>query len=298
MTKQTVANIPEKKIKAVEELTDLIKEKKTILIADISNIPGSQFQQISKKLRGKAIVKVPKKNLLKRALEKAKKGKSVELVESFSGANALLFSDLDSFELAGDLIKKRSPAKAKVGQIAPTDIEVPEGETDLVPGPAISELGALGIQIQIQAGKIHIKEPKVVAKEGQEITQGAADILSKLNILPFSIGFTPLMAYDEKDEAIYTEINIDTESAVEELKDAYARSLGFAVSMGYTTQETTPLMVQKAASHEKRLISVITGEPEVVAEAEPEPAEDAPAEETKQEEKKEEANSDFAASFF
>lgn len=296
MTKKAVANIPEKKLKAVEELTNLIKEKRTVLVADISNIPGSQFQQISKKLRGKAVVKVPKKNLLKRALEKANKGKSVELADNFSGANALLFSDLDSFELAGDLIKKRSPAKAKVGQIAPTNIEVPEGETDLVPGPAISELGALGIQIQIQAGKIHIKEPKVVAKEGEAISQGAADILSKLNILPFSIGFTPLSAYDDKDGVVYNEIKIDTELTIEELKDSFARSLGFAVNLGYTTQETTPLMVQKAASHEKRLISVITGEPEVVAQAEP--AEDAPAEETKQEEKKEEVKTDFAASFF
>ena len=76
---ETSKHIPQVKVNSVKELTDLIKTKKTILIADISNIPGSQFQQIVKKLRGKAIVKVPKKNLLLRALESAKKEKAKEL---------------------------------------------------------------------------------------------------------------------------------------------------------------------------------------------------------------------------
>ena len=47
--------------KAVLDLSKLLKEKKTFLIASIKNIPGSQFQEIVKKLRGKAVVKVPKK---------------------------------------------------------------------------------------------------------------------------------------------------------------------------------------------------------------------------------------------
>ena len=61
--------IPERKLKSVKELTDLIKNKGTILVASIKNLPSAQFQQIGKKLRGKAIVKVPKKNLFFRALD-------------------------------------------------------------------------------------------------------------------------------------------------------------------------------------------------------------------------------------
>ena len=285
MTKEAVSNIPKKKIKSVEELADLTKDRRTILVADISNIPGSQFQQISKKLRGKAIVRVPKKNLFSRALSKAGKEGAMGLADEFKGASALLFSDLDSFELAALLLKSRSPAKAKPGQISPADIEVPEGPTDLVPGPAISELGALGIQIQIQGGKIHIKEPKVVAKAGEPISQGAADILSKLGILPFTIGFSPVCVFDTKDNILYMEINIDREGVLGSLKDSYARSLALAVNIGYTVKETVPLMIQKAGSHEKRLIRVISGEPEEVAPVQ----EAAPAEETKPEEKKEEA---------
>ena len=71
-TKTKTSKIPEKKKKAVSELSKLIQEKKTILVVSIKNIPGSQFQEIVKKLRGKAIVKVPKKNLIIKALDSSK----------------------------------------------------------------------------------------------------------------------------------------------------------------------------------------------------------------------------------
>ena len=296
MAKEAVANIPKKKLDAVQELADLIKTKRTVLVADVSGIPGSQYQAITKKLRDKAIVKVPKRNLLFRALEHAGKKEVAQLEEKIQGAVAILFSDLDSYELAGELLKNKSPSKAKPGQIAPADIEIPAGPTELTPGPAISELGALGIQIMIQGGKIEIKESKVVAKSGEAITQGAADMLSKLGILPFTIGFTPLSAYDSEDNQIYNEIVIDTEGMVSELLNAYSRALPFAVEVGYMSGDTLPLMIQKAGAHERKLIRVITGEPEEVA---PAVEEAAPApEETKEEEKKEEANTDFAGSFF
>jgi large subunit ribosomal protein L10 len=266
-TKKVVENIPKRKIETVKELADLIKSKRTVLIADISGIPGSQFQQISKKLRGKAKIKIPKKNLLSLAIKKAGIEKTKEIDKKFAGANAILFSEMDSYKLAGELIKRKTPSKAKVGQIAPTDIEVPAGPTDLVPGPAISELGALGIQIQIQGGKIEIKEPKVVAKEGEEISQGAADILSKLDIKPFTIGFSPICAYDSEDEVFYEEIIIDSEKTIESLKDSFARSLGFAVEIGYVCNDSVKIMIQKAGAHEKRLSRVISGEPEEVVES-------------------------------
>ena len=67
------------------------------------------------------------------------------------------------------------------------DIEIKAGPTNLVPGPAISELGALGIQISIDEGKISIKFPKIIVKKGGEISEGVASLLQKLNIYPLSL---------------------------------------------------------------------------------------------------------------
>src|SRR3990167_5010329 len=166
---------------------------------------------------------------------------------------AILFSDLDSFELAGELIKNRSPAKAKTGQITDKDIEIPEGPTELMPGPAVSELSALGIKIQIEKGKITIKEPKIVVKKGEKISQAAAEILSKLDIKPFKVGFIPICSFDTKEKIFYSEIKIDKEGTIEQLKTAYSRALPFAVEIGYSTKDTIKFLISRAGMHEKAL---------------------------------------------
>jgi large subunit ribosomal protein L10 len=244
------AHVSEKKKKAVTDLSKLLKEKKTFLIASIKNIPGSQFQEIVKRLRGKAIVKVPKKNLILKAIDSSKEEEIKKIKDKIEDSFALLFSDIDSYELAIDLISKKSPSKAMVGQIAPEDIEIPAGPTDLVPGPAISELGALGIQIQIEGGKITIKSPKVIAKKGTKITQGAADMMSKLDIKPFSIGFIPVAAFDNETKTFYADLNINPDQILENFKEAYGRALPFAVQVGYATPETITFLIGKAGRQE------------------------------------------------
>lgn len=293
MTKRPLEKVPEKKLSEVETLRKLIKTKKTIFIASIKNIPASQFQEIGKKLRGKASVKVPKKSLIFRAIDSIEKKEIKKLKEHLDESFAILFSDLDTFDLATELLKNRSPAKAKPGQLAPEDIVIEEGPTDLVPGPAISELGALGIQIQIEKGKIHIKESKIIVKKDEKIKQAAADLMAKLDIKPFSIGFVPICSFDTKENKIYTEINIDTEGIIIEMKEAYRKALGFALSIGYVNSQTIKLMLAKAVSQEKRLNRIISGEPEEIV-----VATQAPKEEEKKQEKEEGASAAGLASLF
>lgn len=256
--KKITTHVSQEKKERLSELEKLIKNKRTILIASIKNIPGSQFQEISKKLRGKAIVKVPKKSIIFRALDSLNKEDSVKkLKEKIEGSTAILFSDEDSFELASELISKKSPSRAKPGQKAPFDIEIPAGPTELVPGPAISELGALGIQIQIEKGKITIKEPKIIVKEDKEISQAAADIMSKLDIKPFSVGFIPLAAFDNNSGKVYLNINVDKEGTLKNIKESFSKSIGFAVSIGYVSGDTISFLIGKASMQGKALESLI-----------------------------------------
>ncbi|MEK6926413.1 MAG: 50S ribosomal protein L10 [Nanoarchaeota archaeon] len=257
-SKNRVSKIPEKKTREVEVMKNLIKTRKTILLASIKNIPASQFQEISKKLRGKAEIKVPKKNLIFMALDSSGKEAVKKLKEKISDNTAILFSDLDSFELAAELIRNKTPAKAKPGQEAPEDIIIEAGPTDLVPGPAITELGALGIQIQIEKGKINIKVAKTIAKKGEKISKGAAELMSKLDIKPFKIGFIPVCSLDVQNEKIYLDIKIDPEETIENLKKTFSKALAFAVAIEYPCEDTIKLLISKAAGHERALNSILT----------------------------------------
>ena len=246
-------NISEKKVKAVSELENFIKTKKTILISSIKGIPASQYQEIVKGLRLKAVVRVPKKSIILRALNSVSDESIEGLKNSIKESSAILFSDIDSFELAAELVDKKTPAKAKAGQEAPEDIEIHPGPTDLVPGPAISELGALGIQIQIEKGKIHIKESKIIVKKGEKISRNAADIMGKLDIKPFLIGFEPVAAFDLKEGKIYLNINIDRGDTLENLKSALGKSLAFSVEIGYFSEDNIKFVIGRAFSSAKAI---------------------------------------------
>jgi large subunit ribosomal protein L10 len=253
--------IPEKKLNEVKELSELLKNKKTILIASIKNLPASKVQEISKKLRGKALIKLPKKNLILRAIDNLKDDNLSKMKEQIKESSVILFSDLDSFELAGELIENKSPARAKAGQEAPEDIEIQEGPTELMSGPVISDFGALGIQIKIDKGKIVIKSSKVIAKKGEKISENAASMMGKLDIKPFSVGFVPLSSFDTKERKLYLEISINKEETVKELKELFSKSLYLAVEINYASNETVSFLIGKASAHEKAL-EKLSGEKE------------------------------------
>ena len=277
-------NIPEKKLNEVKELSELLKNQKTILIASIKNLPASQFQEISKKLRGKAIVKLPKKSLIFRAIENLKDSNLEKIKKYIKESSVILFSNVDSFELAGDLIESKSPAKAKANQEAPEDIEIQEGPTDMVSGPVISEFGALGIPIKIENGKIVIKSSKIIVKKGEKISENAASMMGKLDIKPFSIGFIPLSAFDTKEKKLYLEININKEETVKEIKESFNKSLSFAIEIGYFSNDTIGFIIGKASIHEKALEKLVEGKPEEKAEEETKEETDGKVEEEKKEE--------------
>lgn len=253
-----------KKIKAVKELSGLIKDKKTVLIASIKNIPASQFQEISKKLREKAVIKVPKKNLINRVFDSNEEMK--KLKEQVQDSVAIIFSDLDPFELALELMQNRSSVRAKPGQIAPEDIEISAGPTDLVPGPAITELGALGIQIQIDKGKISIKQSKIIAKKGEKISKSAAEVMSKLDIKPFKVGFIPISAFDNKDKKLYLEIKIDKEGTLNDLKQRFNKALAFAVEIAYMCNDTIKFLIDKAGKQENAIKALMKNESDNIQE--------------------------------
>ncbi len=265
MTDKKTTHVSEEKKKVVKELINLIKTNKTILLASIKNIPTSQFQEITKKLRGKAIIKVPKKNLIFKALNDSGKEEVKAIKEKIKDNVAILFSNVDCFDLAAELVNSKSPAKARVGQEVIEDIEVPAGPTELIPGPAISELGAVGILIQIEKGKITIKQAKVVAKKGEKILAPVADILSKLDIKPFTISLVPLAGFDADEKKVYLDIQIDREGTVEKLKTAFGKSLPFAVEVGYTSEDTIKYFLQKAGRYANKINRIMTGEPEPIA---------------------------------
>jgi len=255
-------DIPEKKLKSVEEITNLIKESDSVVIVSIKNLPTSQFQSIKKKLKDKAVVKVVKKNIINRAIDSIKKGAIKNFKKYLKEDQALIFSELDAFELSVILSKNKSMARAKAGQEVAEDIVIEPGPTELVPGPVVSELGNLGIPFAIEDGKINIRKKKVILKAGDKASEEAVSIMGKLDMKPIAVGLEPLVAYDNKEEKIYEDIKIDIEKTIDDLKSSMQRALGFAVDVVYYCKDTLKFLFGRASSYEKALTSKIKYEKE------------------------------------
>lgn len=248
---------PEYKKVIVNDLIERIKKSKTILIASTKGLPSSQFHAIKKTFRGKADIKVVKKSAIIRAIEVSGKASLKQLEPLIQSDVALFFSNEDPFALSGLLADNQSPTKARAGDIAPEDITIEPGPTDLVPGPAISELSGVGLKVAVEGGKLAVKIGKTVANKGDPIKENVASVLSKLNILPMKVGFEPIGAYDSITDKVYTGIKIDKKGTLEALREAIGKSMGFAVNMKYLVKETLSHFLAKAKAEENAVEALV-----------------------------------------
>lgn len=302
MAGQKETHVSEAKKTRVRELAEQMK-RKTVMVISIKSLPSAQFQEIKKKLRARAKVQVVKKSLVNFALDHSGIKELHELVPYVEDSTAMLFSDADAFEISGILADEKSPAKAKAGQIAPRDIEVKAGPTELLPGPDISALSAAGLAPKVENGKIAIMQDKVIVKEGDVISPELASIMAKLDIIPFEVGVEPVAVFDGEEKKIYVDIKIDKIATMKEIEEGFGRAVAFAVELGVVNDLTLDFIIGKAGVEGNvidALVDAGADEEKKAGESEPEAGGDEkkegeekkaekPAEE-KAEEKKEENN--------
>ena len=257
MKETRVTVVSDAKKKVVKDLADLIKQNITIMVASSKGLPGRQFNEIKKKMRGLAELRVAKKSAVTKAIEAVEKGTIQNLKQSIEADYVLLFSNAEPFELSSILMDFQSSRRAKTGDIAPNDIEVEPGPTDLVAGPAISELSGVGLKVKVTEGKLEIIKGAIVAKAGDAIKANVASVLGKLNVSPMKVGFIPVVAYDTKEDKIYSNLIIDKAGTLEQVRELIRKSLGFAINVKYPTQKTIGYFIAKAGREEKAIGKLI-----------------------------------------
>jgi large subunit ribosomal protein L10 len=185
------------KVHDVESAIADMKRYPTTAVIDLRKLPTSLLQNLRKKIRedgGKVLIL--KKPVLERVLKASPKlsDKAADCDKPL-GLILTSWSPLELYQFFKQNKKRRA---AKVGDIAPFDIIVPEGETDLPPGPALSELKTAGLNVQIKGGKIVISKDSTVAKVGEPITAPKVSALQKLNVKPFEISVNYVFGFDGK----------------------------------------------------------------------------------------------------
>ena len=239
------------KIKLVEEIKKIAEKYRVVGVINLHKLPASSMQAIRKNLRGHAIIKVAPKAVIKKLLDSREEWKA--LGEKIGEYPALIFSNLDPFKLYKIIEKNKSPAPAKAGDIAPKDIEVKAGKTDLTPGPAITTLQKLKLKTKVEGGKISIVEDAVICKKGEVITPEVAAVLNLLKIMPIEIGLNVLALCE--NGIIYPKevLHIDEEEVIKKVEQAYREMINFSLNVGYVIKDTAELFIIKAYREMKSL---------------------------------------------
>jgi len=250
--------VKEWKLKAVEKLRGEIEKCPVIAIINMHKLPSRQLQQIKKNVREQCTFRIVKKSILQFAMKDLKIKNVEELQKIIPQQPALVLTELDPFKFFSTIDKLKSPAAAKEGDIAPGDIKVSAGPTNLLPGPVISELTRGGIPAAVKDGKIAIKKDVVVAKKGDKISKQLASALKKLDIEPMLIGLNVVAIY--QDGMIYKKETLSLVNVYPEMiKEAYNQALNLSVAVCYPTKENVKYLIAKAVNTAKALESRFGG---------------------------------------
>ena len=245
--------IPEWKIKEVEELAELAKSHKVILIIDLMKTPTAQLQKLRRKIERKLgnalVMRVAKNTLFRIALEKA--GIDPKPLESYlTGVNMFVFTNLNPFEVAMAIDRVFTTAPAKPGDTAPTEIVLPAGNTGFKPGPIMSVFGKLKVPIRVQGGTIWIAKDTKVAKPGDTISPELASLLQKLGIEPIIVKLKIKAAYDSGVVIPGDQLILDLEAYRNDVMRAHLNALWLGVEIAYPEPEVLevaiPLAVRRA----------------------------------------------------
>ncbi|WP_340820785.1 50S ribosomal protein L10 [Methanolobus sp. WCC4] len=258
------SHIPQWKKDEVEEIKDLISKYPIIGVVGIGGIPAKQLQKMRRDLKDKAVLKVARNTLMKRALDQSSDDVK-EMDKYIDVQTALIFTEQNPFKLFKTLEKSKSPSPIKAGTIAPRDIIVEKGETSFPPGPILGDMQQAGIPAAIDGGKVVIKETKAVANEGEAVSQKLAAMLTRLEIYPMEVGLDLRAAFENGSIFTPDVLAIDEDKYFSDIVLATQQAFNTSVFAAYPTAENIKTLVAKAATESRNLgINAVVLEPEII----------------------------------
>lgn len=250
--------VKDEKLKAVQQLASDLESSPVIGMVDFYKMPSAQLHAIKKELRGKAVIKMIKKTILKFAVEKlVKEGKTEfkKLEEIAPVQPAIILTEMEPFKLYAIVARMKFPAYAKEGDVVEDEIEVSAGPTSLMPGPVISELQSVGIRASIQQGKIAIMKDSVIARPGDVVSDALSGVLRKLNIQPMEIGMNIVAVFESGD--IYDKETLQLVLDFPPMLPIAANhAINLSVFIAYPTKENINMLIAKASNEAKALQSL------------------------------------------
>jgi large subunit ribosomal protein LP0 len=236
----------EKKARYFEKLRNLLVQYNKVIIVEADNIGSNHFQQIRQSVRPYGVIVMGKNTLMRKVIRKlALENEDLEeLLPLVKGNIGLVLVKGDLSEARRKLKENRKPAAAKVGAIAPIDVFLEPGGTEMEP-TMTSFFQALNIPTKINKGKVEIVQQVHLIKEGSKVGNSEATLLQKLDIQPFSYGLEITAVYD--NGTVYDQKILDLTDAdiLAKFNRGVQRIAAIGLQVGYPTIASVPHSIIK-----------------------------------------------------
>lgn len=172
-----------------KRLAEYLNEYKSILIVEVDFVGSNQMQQVRQSLRGEAVILMGKNTVIRRVFHELMEEKPylADIMPLIRGNIGFVFTNKDLNAVRKVILANKVPAQAKIGIIAPCDVQIPAGPTTQDPGQT-SFFQALNIATKISKGAIEIINRVDLVTAGEPVTAGAVALMNKLGMKPFFFG--------------------------------------------------------------------------------------------------------------
>jgi len=249
----------ERKQEYFDKLRDLLETHESCFIVHADHVRSRQFQDIRIGLRGKAVVCMGKNTMMRKCmgdwLKENPTSKFGIVRDQIKGNVGLIFLKSSAAECKKIVEQYTVPAPAKSGIVANCDVVVPPGPTGCDPSQT-SYFQALNVQTKISKGQIEITSEVHLIKEGERVTPGAASLLNKLDIKPFTFGLEIKQVFDNGSLFSPKVLDLTPEDISNKLSNGIRNVAAVSLELGLPTLASMPHSLTNAA---KWCTAVIVG---------------------------------------
>merc|ERR1711865_1043280 len=150
-------------------------------------------------------------------------------------------------------------APARAGIVSDHDVYAPAGPTGCDPS-STNYFQALDIPTKIMKGQIEIVNDVLMVKTGQKVTPGAASLLNKLDIKPFSFGLVITHVYDNGSVYSPKVLDLTDENLINKFKAGVINVAAVSIALNKPNLASVPHMLSKAMQRMIAVLAAANGE--------------------------------------
>lgn len=233
----------EKKTLYVSKLESLLENYTKIFTVVVDNVGSQQMQLTRKQMRGQAEILMGKNTLIRKVLNGFLEKNPGHPLENFlpevNGNVGFVFTNSDLPKIRDFILANKVPAPARVGAIAPDNVDIPAGPTGCDPGQT-NFFQVLQIPTKIVKGQIEITNLVHLIKAGDKVGSSEAALLSKLSIKPFAFGLSIKSIYDNGSLFGPEVLDITSDVLAAEFGEALKAVASISLQIGYPTAASIP----------------------------------------------------------